>query len=441
MNANSCDVAVIGGGPAGASTAIYLRQHGYRTVVLEKLRFPRFHIGESLLPANHRLFDELGIHDEVKTRGYPTKFGAEFVSQCGDHVRKFYFREALLPVGSTAYQVLRSDFDHIVLNRARAVGTDVREQATVTAVTPKDDGFEVAVEPKEDDPYLLHASILVDASGQDTFLSSRLHLKEVDEDHRRFAVFSHFRGIDRGTGEDAGNIRIIPFGQGHWFWVIPLRDNLTSVGAVVTKEVLREHRDDIEGYFEAAIEATRALTRTMSKAERVEPVRTIADFSYESSQYAGERFLIVGDAAAFIDPVFSAGVLMAMSSAKDAAKAIHTAFQTNNFSARALRSYEREHRRKLRIMSRLIRAYYRPAFLEMFMNPVDMFGLKAAVSTILAGSDERAFRLRWRWELFFFIGWLRGYLRSNRTMSTVCSHGCSVHPPPSPPLRGGSTTQ
>jgi len=121
-------------------------------------------------------------------------------------------------------------------------------------------------------------------------------------------------------------------------------------------------------------------------------------------------------------------VLMAMSSAKDAAKAIHTAFQTNDFSARALKSYDREHRRKLRIMSRLIRAYYRPAFLEMFMNPVDVFGLKKAVSTILAGSDQRGFRLRWRWELFFLIGWLRGFLRSNRTISTVCSHGCSVHP-------------
>ena len=421
---------MIGGGPAGASTAIYLRQHGYQTIVLEKLRFPRFHIGESLLPANHCLFDELGIHDEVKTRGYPTKLGAEFVSQCGDHVRKFYFREALLPSGSSAYQVLRSDFDQIVLNRARAIGADVREEATVTEVTPKDDGFEIAVEPKDADPYLLHASILVDASGQDTFLSSRLHLKQVHEDQRRFAVFSHFHGVDRGSGEDAGNIRIIPFGEGHWFWVIPLRDNLTSVGAVVTKEVLREHRDDIESYFHAAIEATPALTRTMSNAERVEPVRTIADFSYESTQYAGERFLIVGDAAAFVDPVFSAGVLMAMSSAKDAAKAIHRAFQTNDFSARALRSYEREHRRKLRIMFRLIRAYYRPAFLEMFMNPVDVFGLKAAVSTILAGNDERGFRLRWRLELFFLIGWLRGFLRSNRTMSTVCSHGCSVHPSP-----------
>ena len=143
-----CDVAVIGGGPAGASTAIYLREHGYHTVVLEKLRFPRFHIGESLLPANLGLFDELGIHEEVKTRGYPTKFGAEFVSQCGDHVRKFYFREALLPSGPTAYQVLRSDFDHILLNRARAVGADVREDSAVTDVSPVDDRLLTVFSPE-----------------------------------------------------------------------------------------------------------------------------------------------------------------------------------------------------------------------------------------------------------------------------------------------------
>lgn len=428
VSTHSCDVAVIGGGPAGASTAIYLCQRGYTPVVLEKLRFPRFHIGESLLPANLELFDELGIHDEVKARGFPTKFGAEFVSQCGEHVRKFHFREALLPAGPSAYQVLRSDFDHILLNRARALGADVREQATVSAVTRAPDGFDITVEPTGDDPYSLRASLLVDASGQDTFLSSRFQLKELDDDHRRFAIFSHFRGIDRGTDEDAGNIRLIPFGDGHWFWVIPLPDDVTSVGMVVTKDVVREHRDDIDAYFRDAIEATPALTRTMPRAEQVEPVRAIADFSYQSTRYAGDRYLIVGDAAAFVDPIFSAGVLMAMSSAKDAADVIDRAFQSNDFSDAKLRSYERVHRKKIGIMFRLIRAYYQPAFLEMFMNPVDVLGLKAAVSTILAGSDERGFRLRWRLELFFLIGWLRGYMRSNRTMSTVCSHGCSVHP-------------
>lgn len=428
VSTNSCDVAVIGGGPAGASTAIYLRQRGYDTVVLEKLRFPRFHIGESLLPANLELFDELGIHEEVKTRGYPTKFGAEFVSQCGDHVGKFHFRDALVSSGATAYQVLRSDFDHIVLSRARALGADVREEATVTNLETSDDGVEITVAPKAGDAYSLRASVVVDASGQDTFLSSRFETKQLDQAHRRFAIFSHFEGVDRQPGEDSGNIRLIPFGDGHWFWVIPLRNDVTSIGAVVTKEVLREHRDDVEAYFRAAIEATPALTRTMSSAHQVEPVRAIADFSYESSQYAGDRYLIVGDAAAFVDPIFSAGVLIAMSSAKDAAKAIDAAFRADDFSARVLQKYEREHRRKVRTMIRLIRAYYRPAFLEMFMNPVDVLGLKSAVSTILAGGDERGFRLRWRLELFFLIGWLRGYLRSNRTMSTICSHGCSVHP-------------
>jgi flavin-dependent dehydrogenase len=250
----------------------------------------------------------------------------------------------------------------------------------------------------------------------------------VDAEHRRFAVFSHFRGVERGTGDDAGNIRIIPFGDGHWFWFIPLAGGVTSIGAVVTKEVIRLHRDDVQGYFDRTIDDTHALKRLMSGAEQVEPVRTIADFSYESARFVGDRFLIVGDAAAFIDPVFSSGVLMAMSSARDAAKAIHSAFQKDDFSARALRAYEREHRRRVRTIFRLIRAYYRPAFLEMFMNPSDVLELKAAVTTMLAGNADLKLRLRWRVELFFIIGWLRGYMRSNRTMSTACSHGCSIHP-------------
>jgi len=425
---DSCDVAVIGGGPAGSSTAIYLRQSGYKTTVLEKQRFPRFHIGESLLPQNLALFDELGIHDEIKKRGYPKKFGAEFVSKCGDHVRKFYFRESLVPSGAMAYQVLRSDFDHLLMNRAREVGADVREKSTVTEVVPREDGYDITVQPDGGEAYGLKASLLVDASGQETFLSNRLKLKQVDAKHRRFAVFSHFRGVDRGTGDDAGNIRIIPFGDGHWFWFIPLAGEVTSIGAVVTKEVIRQHRDDIQGYFDRTIAETQVLKRMMSGSEQVEPVRTLADFSYESRRFVGDRFLIVGDAAAFIDPVFSSGVLMAMSSARDAAKAIHSAFQRDDFSDRALGAYEREHRRRVRTIFRLIRAYYRPAFLEMFMNPSDVLELKAAVTTMLAGNADLKFRLRWRVELFFFIGWLRGYMRSNRTMSTACSHGCSVHP-------------
>jgi FADH2-dependent halogenase len=374
------------------------------------------------------VFDELGIHDQIKKRGYTQKFGAEFVSKCGAHVRKFYFREALLPAGSMAYQVLRSDFDHLVLNRAREVGADVREKSTVTEVVPRDDGYDLTVQPDGGDAYRLGASLLVDASGQETFLSSRLNLKRVDPQHRRFALFSHFRGVDRGTGDDAGNIRIIPFGDGHWFWVIPLANGITSVGVVVTKEVIRQHRNDNQGYFERTIDQTHALKCTMTRAERIEPVHALADFSYESSRFVGDRFLIVGDAAAFIDPVFSSGVLMAMSSARDAAKAIHSAFQTDDFSARALSAYEREHRRRVSAIFRLIRAFYRPAFLDMFMNPIELLELKGAVATMVAGSFDLRLRLRWRLELFFFIGWLRGHMRSNRAMSTTCSHGCSIHP-------------
>lgn len=427
MTKSSCDVAVIGGGPAGATAAMYLRQKGYDTVVVEKQRFPRFHVGESLLPENLALFDELGIHEEIKNRGYPKKWGAEFVSQCGDHVRKFYFRDQLLSGESMAYQVLRSDFDQLLLERAREMGADVRERTVVTAVAPHADGFEVTTTDEGARTYPLRAGVVVDASGQDTFLSTRLGLKRID-DAGRFAVFTHFRDVDRDEGEDAGNIRIIPFGDGHWFWVIPLGDRLTSVGAVVTKDVIRRNRDNIEAYFSTLVDNTEALRSRMPNASQVQPVRTVADFAYESSRYVGDRFVLVGDAAAFLDPVFSSGVLMAMSSARAAANAIDAAFQANDFSARALCSYEREHRRKIKTVFRLIRAYYRPSFLQMFMNPSNTLELKSAVTTILAGAaGSHPLRLRWRLELFYLIGALRGHLQSNRVRNAACSHGCSLH--------------
>jgi flavin-dependent dehydrogenase len=423
---DSFDVAVIGGGPAGATMATYLRQKGYKTVVLEKTRFPRFHVGESLLPENLALFDELGIHDRIKRSGYPTKLGAEFVSQCGDQVRRFYFRERLLPGEEKAYQVLRSDFDCLLLNRAREMGADVRENTTVTEVNRTQRSYDVKVEREGASSQTLRARVLVDASGLNTFLASRLGLKRV-HDANRYAIFTHFRDVDRDSGDDAGNIRIIPFGQGYWFWVIPLRDRLTSVGAVVGKEVFGKDRRDFERYFHTVVGNTRALKQRMSNAVQVEPIRAIADFAYESSRFAGEGFVIVGDAAAFLDPVFSSGVLMAMSSAREAAVAIDRAFRRDDFSVHTLRSYEREHRRKVSGVFRLIRAYYRPSFLQMFMNPSDALGLKGAVTTVLAGAPARQFRLRWRLELFYFIGWLRGHLSSKEFASADCSHGCRLH--------------
>ncbi len=427
VSESSFDVAVIGGGPAGSTMAIYLRRLGYHPVLFEKSRFPRFHIGESLLPENLNLFEDLGIADAIRARGYPKKLGAEFVSRCGQHVRKFYFRERLTTGQTSAYQVLRSDFDHLLLERAREAGTDVREESAVTDVVSSADGHEIAVTPEGGKAYRVHARFLVDASGQETFLANRLNLKRVDPVHRRFAVFSHYRGVDRDPGDDGGNILIIPFGDGHWFWFIPLASGITSIGMVVTKDLMREHRDDIPGYFFDTVAQTQALRERMTHAEIAAPIRTIVDYSYESTRFAGDRFLIIGDAAAFLDPVFSSGVLMAMSSARDGARAIHAAFQAGDLSQKAFRRYERDHRHRIRTIFRLIRAYYHPAFLQMFLNPSDAAGLKTAVTTILAGNTRLGWGLRWRLELFYFIGWLRGRLAGEGFERTGCSHGCSIH--------------
>lgn len=425
------DVAIVGGGPAGSTTAAYLRMNGYQTVLLEKAKFPRFHVGESLLPVNLDIFDELGVRDRIRESGATPKRGAEFRSRCGEHVRKFYFRDSLLPDRPLAYQVLRSKFDSLLLARAREGGADVREESPVTAVSSKPHGHELTVKPRRGAAYRLSARCVVDASGQDTFLATRLGLKRLDPEHRRYAVFGHFRGVERGKGDDAGNIIIVPFGEGHWLWSIPLPDERTSIGAVVTRALVAEHGDDLEGFLLRTIRETPALAARIGETglelEPTEPVRVAADFSYEATSYAGDGFLLVGDAAAFLDPVFSSGVLLAMSSARDAAAAIHGALERGDVSYGSFRDYERCHRRKVRTISRLIRAFYRPAFLEMFMNPTDVLGLRGAVTTLLSGELDVRFGARLRLELFYLIGKLRNLALDRYPENALCTLGCSTH--------------
>jgi flavin-dependent dehydrogenase len=411
VSRESFDVGIIGGGPGGSTSAIYLRKRGYRVVVLDKERFPRFHIGESLLPFNLELFDEVGIHEDLRRAGFVEKHAAEFATSDGRLDEKFYFRNGLVEGHPMAYQVLRSEFDHIILKRARAEGADVREESAVTDCSFDADGVELRVEPKEGSAYSLRAHMMVDASGQHTFLSSRLNLKRLYRDHLKLAVFTHFKNCDRAPGQDGGNIIIFSLEDGGWFWFIPLAQGVTSVGLVLGTEKVKAREGELEEFLAERIQKTPALASRMTKAERVAPVRTISNFSYSSAKFAGDRFILVGDAAAFLDPIFSSGVYMAMSSAKVGAEAVHQAFERGDFRARHFREYERIQRRQLSVYFRLIRAYYRPEFREILLQPSNHLRLQDTVVSVLAGCTHQSLGMRLRLHLFYLIGYLNRYLR------------------------------
>jgi flavin-dependent dehydrogenase len=411
MPGEEVDVGIIGGGPGGSTSAIYLRRRGYRVVLLDKERFPRFHIGESLLPFNLEIFDEIGIHDDLRRAGFVEKHAAEFATSDGRLDEKFYFRNGLVSGHPMAYQVLRSEFDHIVLKRAAAEGADVREENAVTDCSLRPDRVELRVEPREGSPYTLRCKMLIDASGQHTFLASRLNLKRLYRDHLKLALFSHFENCDRAAGEEGGNIIIFSLQDGGWIWFIPLARGVTSVGLVMGHQKVKAHEGELESLFSERIQATPALASRMTRAKRVAPVRTISNFSYSAAKFAGDRFILVGDAAAFLDPIFSSGVYMAMSSAKVAAEAVDQAFRKNDFTARRFRGYERIQRRQLSVYFRLIRAYYRPEFREILLQPSNRLRLQDTVVSVLAGCTQQSIGMRLRLHLFYLIGYLNRYLR------------------------------
>jgi flavin-dependent dehydrogenase len=298
----------------------------------------------------------------------------------------------------------------------------------VTEVADRGDGWDIDVSPAGGEPYRLQAKVLVDASGQSTFLGSRLRLKRIDPDHRRYAVFGHFHGVERSPGQDAGNILIVPFGEGHWFWFIPLADDITSIGAVVTKETVHEHRHDLTGYLLDVMAKTPAIQARCAGAKLAWEVHTLSDFSYACSQFAGDRFLLVGDAGAFLDPVFSSGVHLAMSSGKRAAASIARALAAGDTRRAAFADYEASQTHTIKTYFRLIRAFYKPSFLHMFMNPTLKLQLQPAVIMLLAGQPRNSLAVRLRLELFYLLGKLLRWLPENRAHSTACSHGCMVHP-------------
>jgi flavin-dependent dehydrogenase len=383
MQKQECDVLVIGGGPAGSTIAALLARQGRRVVLLEKDHHPRFHIGESLLPGNVELFERLGVRDQVEKIGMP-KFGIEFVPP--DHDERSYvdFAEGWDPSKDSAWQVRRSELDELLFRNAARTGALAIEGAKVRQVSFDDAGASVQATLEDGTKADWRARFVVDASGRDTVLATKFKAKKKNPDHNSTALFGHFRNARRLPGKREGNISICWFEHG-WFWFIPLADGTTSVGAVCWAYYLKARDKPLKDYFFDTIALCPELHDRLKDATLVDDaVHATGNFSYASTHATGERYLLVGDAFTFIDPMFSSGVFLAMQSAFDGADLVATALDRPEQLPAARRAVEKRMRAGPRDYSWFIYRVTNPTIRDMFMHPKNTFKVKQGLMSLLA---------------------------------------------------------
>ncbi len=381
--AKECDVVIIGGGPAGATAAIALAQKGYAPVLLEKARHPRFHIGESLLPANLPLLERLGVAEKVRAIGME-KWGAEFISHWDGRSQEFQFAQAWNKSLPMAYQVRRSEFDEILIRRAAAVGAEVIEGCRVRDVEFL--GERVRVHALHDDgrEATWEAAQVIDASGRDTVLGNCLQTKRRNTKHGSAAMYAHFTGARRACGKSEGNISIYWFDHG-WFWFIPLADGTTSIGAVVWPHYMKSRKVPLREFFMATIALCPPLAARLEFATLASEVEATGNYSYACTKSSGKNYLLVGDAYAFVDPVFSSGVMLAMNGGMAAADTIDACRRSPACAASALRRFDRLMRHGPKEFSWFIYRVTNPTMREVFLSPRNVLRMEEALLSLLAG--------------------------------------------------------
>lgn len=384
-----CDVLVIGGGPAGSTISTLLAEKGWRIVLLEKDHHPRFHIGESLLPMNLPILARLGVLDEVAKIGL-VKPGIELNSleQPGKS-HTYYFENTLDQDYPYAFQVRRSEFDALLLTNSAKRGVAVHQGVKVIDVAFQKGGSAMVRARAEDgSERSWQAGFVVDASGRNALLSTRLGLKERNEKHNSAAIFGHFKNALRREGGDEGNIGLYWFEHG-WFWMIPLADGVMSVGAVCWPDYLKTRSVGLNEFFWETIRLCPGVAQRLESAELVQPATATGNFSYWSRRMWGDGYLLLGDAYAFIDPVFSSGVYLAMHSATLAADVVDTCVSEGRTATTALKRYEKQVLRGMRTLSWFIYRFTTPAMQYLFMAPRNTFRTEQAVLSILSGDVFR----------------------------------------------------
>jgi flavin-dependent dehydrogenase len=361
---------VIGGGPAGATAAALLRRPAAGVLVVERAKFPRFHIGESLMPETYWVFDRLGMLPKLRDSDFVKKYSVQFVTATGKESQPFFFDERDPRECSQTWQVPRDRFDQMMLDNARERGATVWEEANVNEVvlepTPHDDlprAMGVVVTRKGGKPQRVSCQVVVDATGTSAMLSKKLGIRKVDPSLRKASLFAHYKGCRRDPGRNGGATLVLSTkANDGWFWFIPLPDDVTSVGVVGDLDRLVNKLNTPEQTLEEEIANCPGLADRMPGAERIGPVHVLSDFSYRATRCAGEGWVLVGDAFGFLDPMYSSGVFLALKSGEMAADTINEAFAKNDFSAVQLSKWGDGLSDGMSVVRKLVYAFYTKDF-------------------------------------------------------------------------------
>jgi flavin-dependent dehydrogenase len=362
----SQDVLIIGAGPAGASTAAILAEHGHKVLIVEKAKFPRYHVGESLIPFTFGPLERLGMISKMRGSHFVKKYSVSFVQPDGRRSQPFYFhtRYNKETVAQT-WQVMRSEFDQMLLDNAREKGAEVMEETTVIQLLKNDSGRVIGVEVKTKDGQVkhLHAALVVDASGKEAFASNRQGWRIGDPYLNKVAIWTYYKGSKRAEGMDEGGTTIAFVPEKGWFWHIPMHSDMVSVGIVAEgKYLTRGGIKDMKEMFYREIGENQWIQEHLSTGTCTGEFWITSEYSRHSKYGASPGLLLVGDAFAFLDPVFSSGVMLAIKSGVMAADAIHEAFVAQDMSPERFAAYGQNIRQGIENMRKLIYAFYDPNF-------------------------------------------------------------------------------